>query len=66
MLERGYAIVRGRSDGHLVPSLAALGSEAELEITFADGQLPVRRLDAPPRPQRQRGRDLEASQGRLL
>ena len=66
VLERGYAIVRGRSDGHLVPSLAALGSEAELEITFADGQLPVRRLDAPPRPQRQRGRDLEASQGRLL
>jgi len=66
VLERGYAIVRGRSDGHLVPSLAALGGEPELEITFADGQLPVRRLDAPPRPQRQRGRDLEASQGRLL
>ena len=43
VLERGYAIVRGRSDGHLVPSLAASGP-SELEITFADGQLPVRRL----------------------
>ena len=47
VLERGYAIVRGRASGHVVPSLAALGGETELDLLFADGELPVRRTDKP-------------------
>jgi exodeoxyribonuclease VII large subunit len=45
VLERGYAIVRGRADQRVIPRLAALGAEAELDIVFADGNLPVRRID---------------------
>jgi exodeoxyribonuclease VII large subunit len=45
VLERGYAIVRGRVSGHVVPRLAALGGETELDILFADGELAVRRAD---------------------
>ena len=47
VLERGYAIVRGRASGHVVPRLAALGTETELDLIFADGELPVRRTDKP-------------------
>ncbi len=47
VLERGYAIVRARASGHVVPRLAALGAEADLDILFADGELPVRRIDRP-------------------
>jgi exodeoxyribonuclease VII large subunit len=47
VLERGYAIVRTRGSSRLVPSLAALGHEIDLELSFADGELAVRRLDAP-------------------
>ena len=45
VLERGYAIVRGRVSGHVIPRLAAVGAETELDIVFADGELPVRRAD---------------------
>ena len=45
VLERGYAIVRGRQAGHIIPRLAALGGESELDIVFADGELAVRRTD---------------------
>jgi exodeoxyribonuclease VII large subunit len=45
VLERGYAIVRARGSGHVVPRLAALGTESELDILFHDGLLPVRRAD---------------------
>jgi exodeoxyribonuclease VII large subunit len=62
VLERGYAIVRGRVGGQVVPRLAALGSETDLDILFADGDLPVRRADRP------RGRTPRggAEQGSLL
>jgi exonuclease VII large subunit len=46
VLERGYVIVRSRATGQVVPRLAALGGESELELIFADGGLPVRRADA--------------------
>ena len=46
MLERGYVIVRSGATGQVVPRLAALGGESELELMFADGGLPVRRADA--------------------
>jgi exodeoxyribonuclease VII large subunit len=61
VLERGYAIVRGRLDRRVIPRLAAIGAEAELDIVFADGSLPVRRID--------RGRSAKpdrAQQGSLL
>ena len=38
VLERGYAIVRGRASGHVIPRLAAVGGETELDIVFADGE----------------------------
>ena len=65
VLERGYVIVRGRGSGQVVARLAELGHEAELELTFADGQLPVRRADVV----RPRGRGQgtpKAAQGQLL
>ena len=62
VLERGYAIVRGRAGGQVIPRLAEIGSETELDIVFADGQpLPVRRTDRG-RPSRSRGN----RQGNLL
>ena len=60
VLERGYAIVRGRQTGHVIPRLAALGGETELEIVFADGELAVRRAG------RTRSRATAADQGSLL
>ena len=64
VLERGYAIVRGRASGHVVPRLAALGGETELDIVFADGEL------AGPPGRRRRGRARRgaagADQGSLL
>ncbi|MFZ1427251.1 MAG: exodeoxyribonuclease VII large subunit [Geminicoccaceae bacterium] len=63
VLERGYAIVRSRASGHVLPRLAAVGTEIELDLVFADGELPVRRADARPR-----GRSSRATgeQGSLL
>ena len=63
VLERGYAIVRSRTSGHVVPRLAALGAEIELDLVFADGELPVRRADARPRGRSTRG---TGEQGSLL
>lgn len=63
VLERGYAIVRSRTSGHVLPSLDAVGSESELELLFADGELPVRRTDTKPRA---RGQRAPAEQGSLL
>ena len=63
VLERGYVIVRSRATGHVVPTLAMLGSENELELMFADGNLPVRRADARGRPP---GRRAGGEQGSLL
>ena len=57
VLERGYVIVQSQATGHVVPRLAALGTESELELVFADGELPVRRADArgrAPEPPRRR------------
>jgi exodeoxyribonuclease VII large subunit len=62
VLERGYAIVRGRLGGRVIPRLAALGIEAELDIVFADGQLAVRRADRA----HIRGRRAKPDQGSLL
>jgi exodeoxyribonuclease VII large subunit len=62
VLERGYAIVRGRPDGHVVPSLAAASGEQELEIQFHDGSLAVQRTAG--RSRRRAGRGPE--QGSLL
>jgi exodeoxyribonuclease VII large subunit len=45
VLERGYAIVRGRAGGQVIPRLAAVGVQSDLDIVFADGTLAVRRLD---------------------
>ncbi|MFL5334075.1 MAG: hypothetical protein ACJ8H8_13055, partial [Geminicoccaceae bacterium] len=61
--ERGYAIVRGRQSGHVIPRLAGMGGESELDIVFADGELAVRRAD---RPARARGQSRAADQGSLL
>lgn len=49
VLERGYAIVRSRTSGHVLSRLATVGTEIELDLVFADGELPVRRADARPR-----------------
>ncbi len=61
VLERGYAIVRGRAGGHVIPRLSALGVESELDIVFADGTLPVRRAD-----RGRTARSRESQQGNLL
>ena len=61
VLERGYAIVRGRTDGHVIPRLSALSVESELDIVFADGTLPVRRAD-----RGRTARSRESQQGNLL
>jgi exodeoxyribonuclease VII large subunit len=45
VLERGYAIVRSRPGGQVIPRLAAVGGETELDLVFADGELAVRRAD---------------------
>ncbi len=45
VLERGYAIVRTRPEGRIVPRLAALGEAEALELQFADGRLSVLRGD---------------------
>jgi exodeoxyribonuclease VII large subunit len=71
VLERGYAIVRARSDGRLVTRSAGLGDAAELELAFADGRIDVRRIDAPPLPpsprrQRAQAPPSAAGQGSLL
>ena len=62
VLERGYAIVRGRVSGHVIPRLAAVGGETELDIVFADGELAVRRAER----SRGRARPGPADQGSLL
>ncbi len=62
VLERGYAIVRGRPDGRVIPSLSAASGEQELEIQFHDGSLAVQR--AAGRSRRRAGRGPE--QGSLL
>ena len=62
VLERGYAIVRGRVSGHVIPRLAAVGAETELGIVFADGELSVRRAEK----SRGSGRRRGAEQGSLL
>ena len=49
VLERGYAIVRSATTGHILPRRAAAAEERELVIRFADGELPVRRGKAPGR-----------------
>jgi exodeoxyribonuclease VII large subunit len=71
VLERGYAIVRARTDGRLVTRATGLGDEAELELAFADGRIDVRRIDAPPQsssPRRTRAQapPSPAGQGSLL
>jgi exonuclease VII large subunit len=63
VLERGYVIVKSRATGHVVPRLAALGFESELELVFADGELPVRRADIRGRGP---GRRTAGEQGSLL
>jgi hypothetical protein len=45
----------------VIPRLAEIGSETDLDIVFADGTLPVRRTDRG-RPSRSR----ESRQGNLL
>jgi exodeoxyribonuclease VII large subunit len=62
VLERGYAIVRGRIGGRVIPRLAALGAETDLDIVFADGELAVRRADRA----RVQGRRAGPDQGSLL
>jgi exodeoxyribonuclease VII large subunit len=66
VLERGYAIVRSATSGRVLPSLAAVGAETELEVGFADGELAVRRADAPAPPKARGQRPGPAEQGRLL
>ncbi len=63
VLERGYVIVSSKATGHVVPRLAALGTESDLELMFADGNLPVRRADSRGRPP---GRRAGGEQGSLL
>jgi exodeoxyribonuclease VII large subunit len=48
VLERGYAIVRTRPEGRVVPRLSALAGALALELQFADGRLPVVRTEAGP------------------
>ncbi len=45
VLERGYALVRRRPDGRIVPRLAAAGGERAFEIEFVDGRMAVLRAD---------------------
>jgi exodeoxyribonuclease VII large subunit len=66
VLERGYAIVRARSDGRIVPRLAALGGDVALELQMVDGRLEVLRETAPPGGRRGRTRDEPPGQGSLL
>jgi exodeoxyribonuclease VII large subunit len=66
VLERGYAIVRSGAGGQVLPSLAAVGAESELELVFVDGELPVRRADGPTRPGPRRQRAEPGQQGTLL
>jgi exodeoxyribonuclease VII large subunit len=49
VLARGYAIVRARDSGTLLPSRAAALGHRALELQFVDGILPVLRADAPAR-----------------
>lgn len=65
VLERGYAIVRGRPDGRVVPRLAAAEGVQELEIRFADGVMPVQRANAAARKPR-RGTPPSPGQESLL
>ncbi len=65
VLERGYVIVRGRTSGQVVARFAELGHEAELDLTFADGELPVRRADTARQRARSQG-SAETVQGQLL
>lgn len=65
VLERGYAIVRSRANGAVLPTAAAAGGESDMVLLFADGELAVRRSDA--RASARRGRqELPEEQGRLL
>lgn len=66
VLERGYVIVRARSDGRVVPRLSALGAETALELQFADGRLDVVREGAAPAGRRGRPALDAPEQGRLL
>ncbi|MDX6748954.1 exodeoxyribonuclease VII large subunit [Geminicoccaceae bacterium 1502E] len=45
VLERGYAIVRRRPEGQVVPRLAAAEGAVELDIQFADGSMTVQRAN---------------------
>jgi exodeoxyribonuclease VII large subunit len=65
VLERGYAIVRSRASGALLPTAAAASGESDMVLLFADGELAVRRSEA--RAAGRRGRqELPEEQGRLL
>jgi exodeoxyribonuclease VII large subunit len=69
VLERGYAIVKGKAGGHVLPRLAAVGTESELTVVFVDGELEVRRADQPVRAKTRaahKSGEHEAEQGRLL
>ena len=61
VLERGYVIVRTRA-GRLVPRLADLGAETDLDLVFADGAAPVTRSAGRSKRSRTTGTD----QGTLL
>jgi exodeoxyribonuclease VII large subunit len=66
VLERGYVIVRARSDGRVVPRLSALGGESALELQFADGRLDVLREGPAGAGRRARPAADPPDQGRLL
>ncbi|BCX18160.1 MAG: exodeoxyribonuclease 7 large subunit [Geminicoccaceae bacterium] len=66
VLERGYVIVRARSDGRVVPRLSALGGESALELQFADGRLDVLREGPTGAGRRARPAADPPDQGRLL
>jgi exodeoxyribonuclease VII large subunit len=66
VLERGYAIVRSGASGQVLPSLAAVGAESELELVLVDGELAVRRADGPARPRPRSQRTRPGRQGTLL
>jgi exodeoxyribonuclease VII large subunit len=48
-LKRGYAIVRG-TDGRLIRSAGLASGTDEFKVSFADGDVAARPLDAPPKP----------------
>jgi exodeoxyribonuclease VII large subunit len=48
-LKRGYAIVRG-TDGRLIRSAGLASGADEFKVSFADGDVAARPLDAPPKP----------------